>query len=349
MKNNNFVVHINEFVDRSKWSKLVEKSPFSTPFQTPPFLDCLNSTPHHQGLVLAIEGEDQSYQALCVVDRVSENGIQFFFSRRAIIYGGPLLSDDNQGEALAILLVNIRKEFHQKAIYIEIRNFKDYSVYTSVFAELNWKYVPWLNIRKKLDFSDKNNLLASFKYNRRREIGLALKSGLTYGESKNKEDLTSVYRILQDLYTKRTGLPLPSFHFFEDLFRSGLMRLFTVTDQGQIVGGSYCLVMPQKAIFTFYYCGMRPYKPKTFPAHLAVLAAMEYGMYNGLKYLDFMGAGNPNEEYGVRNYKLEFGGELVEEGRFLSVENKILYHLGVMAINRRKKFRSMKQIGNGIR
>ncbi len=210
MKDTNFVVHINESVDRSKWSDLVEKSPFSTPFQTPPFYDFLNSTPRHQSVVLAVEGEDQSYHALCVVDKVSEKGIQFFFSRRAILYGGPLTSDLNQREALNLLLKSLQTELHDKVIYIEIRNFKDYSAYSSVFTGLKWEYIPWLNIRKKLDFTDLSSLLASFNYNRRREILLTLKSGLTYGESNIKEDLSKVYRILKKLYKKRTGLPLPS-------------------------------------------------------------------------------------------------------------------------------------------
>jgi lipid II:glycine glycyltransferase (peptidoglycan interpeptide bridge formation enzyme) len=275
-----------------------------------------------------------------VVDKVSEKGIQFFFSRRAILYGGPLTSDLNQREALNLLLKSLQTELHDKVIYIEIRNFKDYSAYSSVFTGLKWEYIPWLNIRKKLDFTDLSSLLASFNYNRRREILLTLKSGLTYGESNIKEDLSKVYRILKKLYKKRTGLPLPSLKYFEDLIETGLMKLFTVSDQGKIVGGSFCLVMPKEAIFTYYYCGERPYKPKTYPTHLAVLAAIEYGMKNGIKYLDFMGAGYPDEQYGVRNYKLEFGGNLIEEGRLLKVENKILYYLGVMAINMRKKLRT---------
>ena len=51
-----------------------------------------------------------------------------------------------------------------------------------------------------------------------------------------------------------------------------------------------------------------------------------------LKILDFMGAGLEGQEYGVRKYKLEFGGELVEYGRFRKVNNKFLFIIGKMGL-----------------
>ena len=52
-----------------------------------------------------------------------------------------------------------------------------------------------------------------------------------------------------------------------------------------------------------------------------------------------MGAGKPDEGYGVREFKSKFGGELVELGRFLSINNPILYSIGkkVIEIIKKKK------------
>ena len=116
--------------------------------------------------------------------------------------------------------------------------------------------------------------------------------------------------------------------FFIDFRNSGLMKVFVVKDKDLTVGGSFCVVLEGKAVYTFYYCGLRNYKLKTYPTHLAVLAALQYGIENGLKYLDFMGAGRPENEYGVRDYKIQFGGELVEYGRFLFVCQPRMYRLG---------------------
>ena len=45
-----------------------------------------------------------------------------------------------------------------------------------------------------------------------------------------------------------------------------------------------------------------------------------------------MGAGTPNEAYGVRDFKAKFGGKEVEHGRFLCVTKPILYMIGVIGV-----------------
>ena len=69
-----------------------------------------------------------------------------------------------------------------------------------------------------------------------------------------------------------------------------------------------------------------------FPTHLAILAALDFAVENNFPMVDFMGAGKPGVEYGVRQYKLGFGGELVEQGRFLKVLNPTLYFLGKIGL-----------------
>jgi serine/alanine adding enzyme len=49
-----------------------------------------------------------------------------------------------------------------------------------------------------------------------------------------------------------------------------------------------------------------------------------------------MGAGKPDEGYGVREFKSKFGGELVEHGRFLFVCNPRLYALGKYIVKKLK-------------
>ena len=46
-----------------------------------------------------------------------------------------------------------------------------------------------------------------------------------------------------------------------------------------------------------------------------------------------MGAGKPDENYGVREFKEKFGGELVEYGRFIRINNPLLYKLGTSALS----------------
>jgi lipid II:glycine glycyltransferase (peptidoglycan interpeptide bridge formation enzyme) len=45
-----------------------------------------------------------------------------------------------------------------------------------------------------------------------------------------------------------------------------------------------------------------------------------------------MGAGKPDEAYGVRDFKAKFGGKEVEHGRFLCVTKTLLYRIGKLGV-----------------
>ena len=45
-----------------------------------------------------------------------------------------------------------------------------------------------------------------------------------------------------------------------------------------------------------------------------------------------MGAGSSDEDYGVREFKSKFGGKLVNYGRFIKINNKLLYKIGKMGL-----------------
>jgi serine/alanine adding enzyme len=324
-------------IDKNKWEFLLRNSLFTFPFQTPAFIDFCKGSSYLDGEVFAVENSSGEYEAACLVTIQKEKGVKGFFSRRAIIYGGPVVSNECTSEAFMQLIKTVEASIKNKVIFIEVRNYRNYSSFNIIYQKLGWNYRPYLNIKVQLSFANTTEILRSFKYNRRREIKLSINAGLEYGLAIDYFDVKSVYEILNDLYTQKVGLPVPPLNFFSDLWALGLLKVFIVKDEGKTVGGSFCLVSNTHAIYTFYYCGLRNYRQKTFPTHLAVLAAMEYGIQNRLSYLDFMGAGVPDIDYGVREYKKEFGGQIVEEGRYLKVTNTFLYWLGVKVINILKK------------
>ena len=211
---NDIILRKGNTVDPDKWEALINSSAYASPFQTRQFYHFCNTTPGYKGYVYAMEGTDRSYHSLCVVSYTQEKGVKAWFSRRAIIYGGPLLSDDCDGQTLELLLKEITSDLANKAIYIESRNFNDYSSYASPFRNRGWLYVPYLNVRVNLVSGAAGGLLSTFKYNRRREVKLTINAGLTYREAENEYEVQSVYQILKDLYHKRIGLPLPDVRFF---------------------------------------------------------------------------------------------------------------------------------------
>ena len=100
----------------------------------------------------------------------------------------------------------------------------------------------------------------------------------------------------------------------------------------EIIGGSVCVAFDNKILYEWFVCGRDGVYKNIFPSTLATWAAIEYAATNKFEKFDMMGAGKPEEGYGVRQFKAKFGGELVEHGRFLYVINPLLYKTGEFAI-----------------
>lgn len=320
----------NEEIPLSAWEKLLEFNSFASPFQTPDFYYLFKSAHGFSALTIAVAYEDKLL-ALCVITIQKEPGIKGIFSRRGIIYGGPMF-DPEYPQALNFLLKTINETLNNQVIYIETRNYFNYNAVKSIFLKDTWEYVPHLNVQSNIKGYSKDSLKSVFKYNRRREIKQSLALNASFNTCTNVDQLKEIYNILRDNYHKRVKLPLPKFDFFSKFFLNYNMKAFYVMHNGKIIGGAFCPVLNKRGLYTMYYCGLRDYHKRIFPTHLAILAAMEYCLENGIPHFDFMGAGKPEIEYGVRQYKLEFGGELVEHGRFLKVCNPLLYRIGEIGI-----------------
>jgi lipid II:glycine glycyltransferase (peptidoglycan interpeptide bridge formation enzyme) len=103
-----------------------------------------------------------------------------------------------------------------------------------------------------------------------------------------------------------------------------------------------CPILENKAIYEWYVCGLDDEFREQSPSVTATHAAIEYAKTNGLPLFDFMGAGKPDEPYGVRDFKMEFGGELVEYGRLLCVRKPLLYKIGKFGVRILKEVRCAK-------
>jgi serine/alanine adding enzyme len=327
----------NNEIQMDKWSNLLERSPYSSPFQTRQFYDIVNSVATYNANAIAVEDEG-NLQSLALIAFQKEPGIGGYFSRRGIVYGGPLLSLENQ-EANTLLIKGISRYFSKKAIYFETRNAFDYSSFKEIFRLNGWNYSSHLNVKLNIHNKEIKDILSGMKYNRRREVRISLDAGTNYGSCETKDELRALYKILKKLYKEKVKLPLPSFEFFSGIMDSSIGKIFFVEHNSNIIGGSICLFLPGKEIYTMYYCGDRDYSKKLFPTHLSILAAIEFGLAQNVKSLDFMGAGKRDKEYGVRQYKLEFGGELVEHGRFLKISRPVLFQLGNTGLKFYKKLR----------
>lgn len=318
----------NEVVE-DKWFYLLEKSKFSSPFQTPEFYNLYNRTDCLSADVFAIE-EDEKYKSLIVVTIQKEKGIKGFFSLRGIVYGGLLLKESSN--CLDYLLKEVKVYYKRKVIYLEVRNHFDYNSSLQTFENLGFKYEQHLNVQLNVENTNIEDILSAMKYNRRREVRLSYKEGAITRLAKDEKEVSLLYDILKEMYLKRVKLPINPISFFLNLYNSKIGKVFVVIHNDKIIGGSFCLYYKNMAINTLYYTGLRGYHKKVFPTHIAIMGIIEFAIENNLKMVDFMGAGKPSVNYGVRDYKLQFGGDLVEHGRFKIIFKPLLYNLGIFGL-----------------
>jgi lipid II:glycine glycyltransferase (peptidoglycan interpeptide bridge formation enzyme) len=189
-----------------------------------------------------------------------------------------------------------------------------------------------LNVQLNVEGISLDTVLSKMKYNRRREIKISYKEGAEVRYAANYDEVKAVYEILRKLYDTRVKLPLPTLDYFLKLSENPIGKVFVVVHNNNIMGGTFCTFLDKTSINTLYYAGLRSYHKKIFPTHLAIMGVIEFSIENSLKIVDFMGAGKPGEEYGVRDFKLQFGGDLVEHGRFIRVFNPIMFNLGKLGL-----------------
>lgn len=323
-------------IDTLQWNELVQKSDTATWFQTPEAYALFASLPDEFKPFVYGVGENGQLSGIIVGYITQEkNRLKQFFTRRAIIVGGPLLDTEISSEALSALLQIVRSELSKQAIYIETRNFNDYSRWKDIFRAQGFSYQPHLNFH--IDTSSLETAQANIGKHRWKYIRLSIRDGATMVESPTIEQVRECYVVLSELYRDKVKTPLFSIEFFEKLYKMPNAKFLLVAFEGNIIGGTICVSLPNKALYEWFVCGNDNYHKGIRPSSVATWYGMEYAATHNYPRFDLMGAGVPDKPYGVRDFKAEFGGKLVEHGRFLCVCQSLLYNIGKIGVKLLKK------------
>ena len=318
----------NDDIDIASWNAFAEANRYGSPFQQRGFYELCNSVTGLSADAAAVI-DDGVIRGLAVVTRQSEPGLKGFFSRRSIIYGGPLF-EEGCVSALEQILDAVNRTAGRETIYTETRNLFNYSDYKSHFSAKGYIYKPYVNFH--VDTTDISSILNRMSSSRRRQILKGRNEGVEWKVAGCRDEVIRFYDILGDLYRKKIKKPLPPVEFFTGFFESGPGKYLMVWYQGRIIGGIMCPVQEGKAIYEFYVCGLDEDYKNQHPSVMATWAAIEYAAQNGIPRFDFMGAGPPDRNYGVRDFKARFGGEKVEYGRFIRINKPLLYETGKLGL-----------------
>lgn len=258
-----------------------------------------------------------------------ENGLlKGFFSRRAIVLGGPVLYPDATEEDVTKLLQKL-KQATKSAIYTEIRADKDYSQYKDIFLNAGFRYHPHLNVLIECDTVDK--AFNRMDENRKRQIKKADESGVICRFASSIDEVKAFYCLLKNHYKKKVKKPLFPLEFFEKMFTSGVGKYLLAVKDDKITGGML-QVSTDDTVYDYYACGLDAEYQAESPSATIYWNTIKNAIEHGQTTFDTMGAGTPGVPYGVRDFKLRFGGELVEFGRYICINKPVLYKLGCLAI-----------------
>lgn len=324
--------HTNSLeINPSQWNDLLVSSSYASYFQSPQCYAFYDSLSFMKPFVFAVEEEGELKALVCGYLVADGGKLKQYFSRRAIIPGGVLLAEDASNEVVKLLLQNIVQHLSKKAIYIEMRNFFDYSAYKEVFEASGFEYKPHLNYQIKGNSVDEG--FGRFSKSKQRQIYQAEKQGAYWEIATEEQDIEAFYGLLSELYKKRIRRPLFPIEFFYKFVEQKEAKLILVKYQNQAIGGMATVALPNGNCYEWYVCGDYKVDKNLYPSVMATWAGIHTSIENQHPIFDFMGAGKPDADYGVREFKSKFGGEEVEYGRFLYVGNKILYNFGAFVIH----------------
>lgn len=233
------------------------------------------------------------------------------------------ITDEEAIKAFVLMNEAIVKYCRKRALYVEYRHFSDNNIYGLNFnSQLLTFNFPWYNIYRDIEAGE--DVVAKMKRDKRRQLKQSFEAGVEVVLEPTREQIVEWYVLLKHLY-RRIHRPLPSVDVFLRLNKSGIGRVFVVTYRGRVVSGgamlfhSSLLTLNFSLFYEWYRASVDERIEGVYPSVVATWQAMQLVADMGGGRFDFMGAGPRNREYGVRDFKLEFGGELIEEYRYRKI------------------------------
>jgi len=305
-------------INKNDWSEFVFNHPHGNIFQTPEMAEVYKNTKNYEPISLAVVDENDNIIAILLAVVIKEmNGFLGSFSARSIIQGGPLLVESERGLNAASLLIEEYNKFAKKyALYSEIRNIYDTLQFKSLFEIFGYNFEDHLNFLIDLNKS-KDEVWMQIHRSMRKNIKRAQKKGVIIEEIEDKFYIQTFYNFLKEVYHD-VKVPLADISLFESIFdilvSKGMAKFHLAKYNGEYIGGRLSFIY-KKVIHADSVGVPRKYK-KLYPNPLLNWHVMMWGSENGYQTFDFGGAGKPDKEYGVREFKRQFGGKLVNFGRY---------------------------------
>lgn len=314
------------YPNKEMWNNFVDSNKHSCIFQRYEMADIYNKTRNMTGLRLAVSDKKEKLLA-CMIIKLEYKKFLKLFTSISIIENAPLYEDSEEGRRAAEFLIkHYNRYIKRKALYSNVKINKN-SFLGHLYESEKYNKNECLNFEIKLN-GNANAVFKLIHKSRRKNIKRAKKKGLTVIEA-TKPLLIDFYKLLKENYDK-VGILIPDISFFNAAFdlMPNSVKLFFARYQDKLIAGRIVLLY-RKEIFD-WYAGASSEFLHLFPNDALVWHVLEYGCKNGYELFDFGGAGVADEEYGVREFKKRFGGQLIRYNSFKKIHRPIITKLGSM-------------------
>jgi serine/alanine adding enzyme len=321
------IVTDSGMIDRRKWEEFVTSHPEGSILQMPWMYDVHGETRHQRAKGLfALDGE-RLVGLMVVINFWNAVFPISYFTRRQVVYGGPLVIDNDKGVLLA-LLETLVKETGWKAVFSEIRNSRLGLPLKPIYEEAGFYYESYLSVI--VDMSRKpEELWASLSLERKKNICKMGEVNYTIRDLSGVSDMLQVWRILRCSIGER-GRPIPHRSLFyavnqSEVFKShlkikgmeidrkirGVILILTLGDKATIWFEGHCLPVGKEWLYDGFLWGV-----------------IQELQTEGIRFLDLGKGGRPGRDFYIRQYKKSYGGMIKETGRYIYIHNWLLWGLG---------------------
>jgi hypothetical protein len=321
-------INVVRTLPEDQWRCFVEQHPEGNIFHTPEMFQVFSRTKGHCPELWAAASDERLLGLLLPVQITFMHRLVRHFTTRSVVYGSVLCVPDAEGEkALSVLLQSYTNKVEGTPLFTELRNLSNMEAVQPILNRYGFVYEDHLNYLIDLRRAPEA-ILQSIGRQTRKNIRRGLRRGeVVVEEVEKREDVATCYDLIRQTY-RTAGVPLADRSLFEaafDLLRPKGMARFTLARVGRTPAAVSVELMYRGVMYGWFGGVDRAYGCHV-PNELLTWHLFQWGSENGYRVYDFGGAGKPDEEYGVRDFKAKFGGELVCYGRNIYVHSpKLLW------------------------
>lgn len=314
--------------DRKDWDDFILRHPEGNIFQSSEYYDAIVSTRMYKPVFIScIDTRNNKIRGLILgVIQKEFSGALGLITSRCIIVGGPIVSKDDIEKIYSLILSELQRKLKFKVIFTQFQLFvKPYPQIYDIYIKYGFYYEEYLNILVDTSQS-RENLWKSVKRNRKDGINKGKKQGFQFSAINNHEVVVLFYNLLKSSY-KKIKKPIPAIdHFYalqKNIYKDNLVFFQLKYNSRDVIS---LLCFNDKSRLYAYYIGIEDNEEllRLKPVDYLYWQVLLWCHENGIHYFDWMGAGIKGKPYGVRDFKLQYGGDLFENGRMSRFSNKIV-------------------------